>query len=205
MQDTPCKAGTPLGHVDPVPFELAGIIYTWIKAETGIKLLWGRKQVKGAHFSNQDNCTQETGSPEGLDEADLVIGRLALQSIHSLMEFFGYGIKMLLVLTVGFYIQPDPDGIAWKRASENSGIFCSSAYGIIFGKGIFFAKTCSFPNDFDKVFLRCGKHVCSKGYISGSLRETCVVILLNTCRYAGNDTLSSAFSFRTTADCRSLK
>ena len=38
MQDTPCKAGTPLGHVYPVPFELAGVIYTGIQPEVSKEL-----------------------------------------------------------------------------------------------------------------------------------------------------------------------
>ena len=56
MQDTPRKAGAPLGHVDPVAMELAGIIHAWIQPKVGIELLWGRKQVKGPHFGDQDNC-----------------------------------------------------------------------------------------------------------------------------------------------------
>ena len=46
MQDTPGKTGSPLGHVDFVTIELAGLLYGRIQTEVGIKLLWGRKQVK---------------------------------------------------------------------------------------------------------------------------------------------------------------
>ena len=39
MKDTPGKAGAPLGHVHPVPVELAGVIHTRIHAKVSIKLL----------------------------------------------------------------------------------------------------------------------------------------------------------------------
>ena len=60
MQDTPGKARTPLGHVDFIPIELAGLLHGRIQAEVRIKLLRGRKQDKGAHFSDQDGCTEKT-------------------------------------------------------------------------------------------------------------------------------------------------
>ena len=78
MQDTPCKAGTPLGHVYPVPLELAGVIYTGIQPEVSKELPRWRKQVKGPHFSNQDDRTEEADATQGLDEADLAINRFAL-------------------------------------------------------------------------------------------------------------------------------
>ena len=55
MQDTPGKAGPPLGHMYPVPVELAGIIYTWVQPKVSIELPGGGEQVKGSHFRNQDN------------------------------------------------------------------------------------------------------------------------------------------------------
>ena len=64
MQDTPGKAGTPLGHVDFVPIELAGLLYGRIQAEVSIELLLGRKQVKGTHFSNQYNRTEKTDAAQ---------------------------------------------------------------------------------------------------------------------------------------------
>ena len=76
MQDTPCKAGTPLGHMYPVPMELAGVIYTRIHPKVSIKLLWGRKQVKGAHFRDQDDRAEKTDAAQGLEEADAVINQL---------------------------------------------------------------------------------------------------------------------------------
>ena len=48
MQDTPGKAGAPLGHMDFVTIELARLLYGRIQTEVGIKLLWGRKQVNSA-------------------------------------------------------------------------------------------------------------------------------------------------------------
>ena len=40
VQDAPGKAGTPLGHMDFVTIELAGLLYGRIPTEVGIKLLW---------------------------------------------------------------------------------------------------------------------------------------------------------------------
>ena len=57
MQDTPGKAGTPLGHVDPVSMELAGIVYTGIQPKVSIELLRRGEQVKGSHFRDQDDGT----------------------------------------------------------------------------------------------------------------------------------------------------
>ena len=54
MQDTPCKAAAPLGHMHFVTVELAGLLYGRIQTKVGIKLLGGG-QVKGVHFGNQDN------------------------------------------------------------------------------------------------------------------------------------------------------
>ena len=73
MQDTPGKAGSPLGHVDFVTVEFAGLLYGRIQTEVGVKLLWGGKQVKGAHFSNQDNRAEEANTPQGLEKEDAVI------------------------------------------------------------------------------------------------------------------------------------
>ena len=39
MQDTPGKAGAPLGHMDPVSMEFARIIYTGIHPKVSIELL----------------------------------------------------------------------------------------------------------------------------------------------------------------------
>ena len=86
MQDTPGKAGTPLGHVDFVPIELAGLLHGRIQAEVRIKLLLGRKQVKGAHFSDQDGCTEKTDTTQGLEKEDTVINRRPFQLINSLMQ-----------------------------------------------------------------------------------------------------------------------
>lgn len=63
MQDTPGKAGPPLGHMDFVTVELTGLLYGRIQTEVSIKLLWGRKQVKGAHFSDQGDRTEEADAP----------------------------------------------------------------------------------------------------------------------------------------------
>ena len=63
MQDAPSKAGFPLGHVDFVVVELAGLFYGRVQTEVGIKLLWGSEQAKGAHFSNQHDRTEEAGAP----------------------------------------------------------------------------------------------------------------------------------------------
>ena len=41
--------------MDFVSVELAGLFYGRIQTKVGIKLLWGGKQVEGAHFSDQDN------------------------------------------------------------------------------------------------------------------------------------------------------
>ena len=71
MQDTPGKAGTSLGHVDFVTVELAGLLYGRIQTEVGIKLLWGGKQVKGTHFSDQDNRAEEANAPEGLEKEEI--------------------------------------------------------------------------------------------------------------------------------------
>ncbi len=57
MQDTPGKAGTPLGHVDPVSMELAGIVYTGIQPKVSIELLRRGEPVKGSHFRDQDDGT----------------------------------------------------------------------------------------------------------------------------------------------------
>ena len=73
MQDTPGKAGTPLGHVDFVTIELAGLLYGRIQAKVGIKLFWGGKQVKGTHFCNQHNSAEKTYTPQGLDEAAMLL------------------------------------------------------------------------------------------------------------------------------------
>ena len=114
MQDTPGKAGTSLGHVDFVTVEFAGLLYGRIQTEVGIKLLWGGKQVKGTHFSNQDNCAEEANAPQGLQKGDAVIGRCPFQLINSLMQFFQYAVQILLVFPIGFDIQPDPKCAAWK-------------------------------------------------------------------------------------------
>ena len=159
MQDTPYKTGTPLGHMYPVPMELAGVIYTRIHPKVSIKLLWGRKQVKGAHFRDQDDRAEKTDAAQGLEEADAVINRLPLQFIHSFMQFFEYAVQMCLVFLICFYIQLNPERIARERAPESGGILCSSAYGIVFGNGIFLAETCGFAYGFHKFVLWGGKHV----------------------------------------------
>ena len=38
MQDTPCRAGSPFGHMDFVPIKFAGLLYGRVKTELGIKL-----------------------------------------------------------------------------------------------------------------------------------------------------------------------
>lgn len=159
MQDTPGKAGTPLGHVDPVSMEFAGIIYTETHPKVSIEFLWGRKQVKGPHFGDQDNCAEEADAPEGLEKADTVINRIALQFIQSLMQFFQYTVQMCLVFPVHFYVQPDPDSVAWKGTSKNSGIFCGNAYSVMFGKGVFFAETSCIAYGFHK-FVLLGLRAC---------------------------------------------
>ena len=163
MQDMPGKAGSPLGHVNFITIELAGLLYGRIQTEVGIKFLWGRKQVKGAHFSDQDDCAEEADAPQGLEKEDAVIDRRLFQLINCLMQFPKYAVQMLLTFPVGFYIQPDSEYIARKRTSENCGILCSGTYGIVFGKGILFAKTRSFPDGFYKIIFWGVKHVCSKG------------------------------------------
>ncbi len=163
MQDAPGKTGSPLGHVDFVTIELAGLLHGRIQAEVSIKLLWGRKQVKGAHFSDQDDCAEKTDTTQGLEKEDAVINRCPFQLINSLMQFLKYPVQMLLVFPVGFDIQLDPECIALKRASENSGILCGSTYGIIFGNGIFFTETCGFAYGFHKFVFWSGKHVSGKG------------------------------------------
>ena len=105
------------------------------------------------------------------------------------MQFFEHAVHVFLIFPVGFDIQPDPECVALKRASENSSILCGGAYGIIFGNGIFFTKTCCLPDAFHKFVPWSGKHVHRKRI---SFQELYVVTLLNTFRYAGKDTLSSA-------------
>ena len=56
-QETPGKAGTPLGHGDPVSMELAGIVYTGIQPKVSIELLRRGEPVKGSHFRDQDDGT----------------------------------------------------------------------------------------------------------------------------------------------------
>ena len=163
MKDTPGKAGAPLGHVHPVPVELAGVIHTGIHAKVSIKFLGWGKQVKGAHFRDQDDCAEETDAAQGLEEADAVINRISLQFIHSLMQFFEYVVQMRLVFPVGFDIQPDPERVAGKCASENSSVLCGGTYGIVFGNGIFFAETCGCAYSFHKFVLWGGKYVSGKG------------------------------------------
>ena len=46
MQDTPGKAGAPLGHMDFVPVKLAGLLHGRIQAEVGIKLLGEENRSK---------------------------------------------------------------------------------------------------------------------------------------------------------------
>ncbi len=57
MQDPPCKAGSALGHMDFVAIKFTGLLYGRVKAEVGIKLLWGGKEVKVTHFRDQYNGT----------------------------------------------------------------------------------------------------------------------------------------------------
>ncbi len=86
MQDAPGKTGSPLGHVDFVTIELAGLLHGRIQTEVSIKLLWGRKQVKEAHFSDQDDCAEKTDTTQGLEKEDTVINRRPFQLINSLMQ-----------------------------------------------------------------------------------------------------------------------
>ncbi|WP_330663170.1 hypothetical protein, partial [Clostridioides difficile] len=81
----------------------------------------------------------------------------------SLMQFFQYAVQMSLVFPVHFYVQPDPQSVAWKGTSENSGILCSGAYGIIPGEGIRFPKARRAADDFHKLVFWGGKHVRCKG------------------------------------------
>ena len=73
-------------NVDFVTIELAGLLHGRIQAEVSIKLLWGRKQVKEAHFSDQDGCTEKTDTTQGLEKEDTVINRRPFQLINSLMQ-----------------------------------------------------------------------------------------------------------------------
>ena len=104
MQDTPGKAGAPLGHVNSVPMELAGIVYTGIQPKVSIEFFRRGKQVKGTHFRKQDDCTQETDAWQGLEKGDTVTDRRSFQPVDSLMQFFKNAVQMLLVFPVEFYI-----------------------------------------------------------------------------------------------------
>ncbi len=73
-------------NVDFVTIELAGLLHGRIQAEVSIKLLWGRKQVKEAHFSDQDDCAEKTDTTQGLEKEDTVINRRPFQLINSLMQ-----------------------------------------------------------------------------------------------------------------------
>ena len=75
------------------------------------------------------------------------------------MQFFQYAVQMRLIFPVGLYVQLDPEGVAWKGTPKNSSILCGDAYGIIFGKGVFFTKTCCLPDAFHKLVPWGGKHV----------------------------------------------
>lgn len=68
MQNTSGKAGTSFRHVDFVTVELAGLLYSRIQTKVGVKLLWGGEQVKGSHFSDQDNRAEEADTPQGLEK-----------------------------------------------------------------------------------------------------------------------------------------
>ena len=59
--------------MDFVSVELAGLFYGRIQTKVGIKLLWGGKQVEGAHFSDQDNHTEEASAAQGLEDENTVI------------------------------------------------------------------------------------------------------------------------------------
>ncbi len=133
MQNTPGKTGSPLGHVDFVTIELAGLLYGRIQTEVGIKLLWGRKQVKGTHFRDQYDRAEEADTPQRLEKEDAVIDQCPCQFFNSLMQLLKYAVQMLLIFPVGFDIQPDTECIAGKRMSEKSGVLCGGKH--VCGKG----------------------------------------------------------------------
>ena len=85
VENSPGKAGTPLGHMDPVAIELAGLLYSRIQAKVRIKLLWRGKQVKGTHFCDQHNGAEKPNTAHCLEKADAVIYWRSLQFIHSFM------------------------------------------------------------------------------------------------------------------------
>lgn len=60
MQDASGKAGTPLGHMHFIAVQFPGLFDSRIKAKVSIEFLWGRKQLKGAHFCDQNYCAEES-------------------------------------------------------------------------------------------------------------------------------------------------
>ena len=85
-----------------------------------------------------------------------------MQLVYSFVQFFQYGVQMLLVFLVGICVHLDAECITGQGAPKYRGIPCSGADGVIFGKCILFPETRRTPDDFSDFILWGCEHVRSK-------------------------------------------